>query len=143
MNLATLAFAAAATIVPPQPASFETVNLRMTVDSCTFVPGTIRVTMVSNVIRVTELFNNLLRTRHAAVVDVKLGALPARRPTRVQVLPAISSLTSRLEDLAFQVRDPSSPPASCAAARGLHGPLGTTRSNRGPGACRSSRARRT
>jgi len=110
MNLATLAFAAAATIVPPQPASFETVNLRMTVDSCTFVPGTIRVTMVSNVIRVTELFNNCFAPGTPQVVDVKLGALPAG-DYRVQVLPAISSLSQPLEDLAFQVRDPVQPPA--------------------------------
>ena len=111
MNLAAFAFAAAATIVPPQPTSFETVNLRMTVDSCTFVPASVRVTMVSNVISVTELFNNCFAPGTPQVVDVQLGALPAG-DYRVQVFPAIASVSQPLEDLTFKVRDPVQAPGS-------------------------------
>jgi hypothetical protein len=54
MNAVAIAAFAASALVPSQPTSFETVNLRMTVDSCTFVPSTVQVTQSSNVIRVTQ-----------------------------------------------------------------------------------------
>ena len=106
MNLAALAFAAAASIVPPQPTSFETVNLRMTVDSCAFVPETVRVTMNANVLRVTQNVNNCLVAGTPRVADVELGALPAG-DYRVELYMTPQASGTPVESLAFQVRDPA------------------------------------
>jgi hypothetical protein len=106
MNLTALAFAAAASVIPPQPTSFETVNLRMTVDSCTFVPETVRITMAANVVRVTQNVNNCLLPGTPRVADVQLGALPAG-DYRVELYMTPQPSGSPVESLAFQVRDPA------------------------------------
>jgi len=105
VSLAALAVAALASVVPPQPTAFETVNLRMTVDSCTFVPGTVRVTMSSGVIRVNQSLNNCFAAGTPQVVDVQLGALPAG-DYRVELYASPQTTQPPVEQLAFQVRDP-------------------------------------
>jgi hypothetical protein len=107
MNLVALAAFAASSLVPAQPTSFETVNLRMTVDSCAFVPATVRVSQQSNVIRVTQRLNNCLVPGTAQVADVRLGAFPSG-DYRVDVYAtADPSSSAPLESIAFQVRDPA------------------------------------
>jgi len=109
MNLAAIAFLASA-VVPAQPAAFETVNLRMTVDSCTFVPGTVRVTMSSNLIRVTQTLNNCFAPGTPQVADVQLGALPSG-DYRVELYATPQATGTPIEQLSFQVRDPVAAPS--------------------------------
>jgi len=109
MNLAAIAFLASA-VVPAQPTAFETVNLRMTVDSCTFVPGTVRVTMSSNLIRVTQTLNNCFAPGTPQVADVQLGALPSG-DYRVEVYATPQATGTPIEQLSFQVRDPVAAPS--------------------------------
>ena len=104
MSLATLAFLAA-TLVPAQPTSFETVVLRRTTDACNFNASTVRVTMSSNVISVDHDGNNCSPPGPPIVADVQLGRLPAGdyrvelyEPRRLSSVPA--------EVLFLQVRDP-------------------------------------
>lgn len=105
MNLLALAAFAASALVPAQPTSFETVNLRMTVDSCAFVPSTVRVSQQSNVIRVTQRLNNCLVAGTPQVVDVRLGAFPSG-DYRVELFASDPASGAPLESLSFQVRDP-------------------------------------
>jgi hypothetical protein len=104
MSLAAIAFIAY-TLVPEQPKSFETVNLRLTVDSCTFVPATVRVTMNSNVIRVTQSLNNCFAPGTPQIADVQLGALPSG-DYRVELYVTPQAIGTPAQTLAFQVRDP-------------------------------------
>jgi hypothetical protein len=119
MSLAAFAFAAIASVVPPQPTAFEVVNLRMTVDSCTFVPATVRVTMGSGVIRVTQSLNNCLAAGTPQVADVQLGALPAG-DYRVELYATPQAVGTPIESLAFQVRDPAEVATSPRPARPLN-----------------------
>ena len=105
MSLVAMAAFAASALVPAQPTSFETVNLRMTVDSCSFVPSTVRVTLVSNTFRVTQQLNNCFAPGTPLVADVELGALPAG-DYRVELYGSPSSMVPPIEMLSFQVRDP-------------------------------------
>ena len=105
MNIAAIAVFAASSLVPSQPNSFETVNLRMTVDSCTYVPSTVRVSQSSNVIRVIQQPNNCFAAGSPLVVDVRLGALPAG-DYRVEVYATSAASGPPAESLSFQVRDP-------------------------------------
>lgn len=97
---ATLALAAnlpalaASTIVPAQPSAFDPVNLRMTVDSCTFVPATVNVVAEGAVLKVTQHLNNCLQPGPEQVVDVRLGTL-APGDYRVEVYA-----TPRSDDVA-------------------------------------------
>ena len=105
MSLVAIAAFAASALVPAQPTSFETVNLRMTVDSCSFVPSAVRVTQSSNVIRVTQRLNNCFAPGTPQVADVQLGALPAG-DYRVELFATSSATGTPVETLSFQVRDP-------------------------------------
>jgi hypothetical protein len=106
MILAAIVFSAASALVPPQPTSFETVNLRMTVDSCAFSAPTVRVAQSQNVIRVTQHLNNCFAAGTPLAVDVRLGALPAG-DYRVEVFATDSASGTPTESLSFQVRDPA------------------------------------
>ena len=117
MNLAAIAFLASS-LVPPLPTSFETVNLRMNVDSCAFVPSTVRVTMSANVIRVTQALNNCFAPGTPQVADVQLGALPAG-DYRVEVYATGQPIGLPAEMLSFQVRDPAQIAIAPAAPRPL------------------------
>ena len=70
------AFAASSQISPLEPAEFDLVNLRMTVDSCAFAPETVSVTAAGNVIRVAHRPNNCFAPGEPRVVDIRLGAFP-------------------------------------------------------------------
>lgn len=117
MTLAAIAFLASA-LVPAQPTSFETVNLRMNVDSCAFVPATVRVTMSAGVIRVTQDLNNCFAPGTPQVADVQLGALPAG-DYRVELYATPQAGGTPIETLAFQVRDPVQAAVFPAPARPL------------------------
>ena len=103
---AALPALAASRIVPAQPTSFETVNLRMTVDSCAFVPSTVRVRAALNTLRVTQTLNNCLVAGTPEIVDVRLGALPAG-DYRIEVYGSTDIGLAPIETLAFQVREPA------------------------------------
>lgn len=107
MNLVALAAFAASALVPAQPTSFETVNLRMTVDSCAYSPSTVRVSQSSNVIRVTQRLNNCFAAGTPQPVDVRLGAFPSG-DYRVEIFVTPDPAASApVETLSFQVRDPA------------------------------------
>ena len=106
MSLLALAAFAASTLVPAQPTSYETVNLRMTVDSCAFSPSTVRVALAANVFRVTQRLNNCFAAGSPQIADVRLGAVPAG-DYRVEVFVTTDPTSSApVESLSFQVRDP-------------------------------------
>jgi hypothetical protein len=96
--------AAASRIVPAEPVAFQPVNLRMTVDSCTFVPGTVRVAAVGTTLRVTQQPNNCLVPGTPEIVDVRLGSL-APGDYRVEVFASPSASGTPVEALDFQVRN--------------------------------------
>jgi hypothetical protein len=106
MNALAIAAFAASTLVPSLPTSFETVNLRMTVDSCTFVPSTVQVSQSSNVIRVTQWLNNCFSPGTPQVADVRLGAFPAGSYRVELYATPDAAAAGPAETLAFEVRDP-------------------------------------
>jgi hypothetical protein len=104
MSLATLAFLAAS-LVPAQPTSFDTVVLRISTDACNFGADTVRVTMSANVIRVTRGGENCSPPGPPIMADVQLGALPAG-DYRVETHSVYDPAGPASETIAFQVRDP-------------------------------------
>lgn len=106
MSLIALAAFAASTLVPAQPTAFETVNLRMNVDTCEFSAGTVRVSQQSNVIRVTHTPAACSPPGAPGVADVQLGALPSG-DYRVEVYVTHPGESELVESLSFQVRDPA------------------------------------
>ena len=103
---AALPAVAASRLVPAQPTSFETVNLRMTVDSCTFNPSTVRVRAALNTLRVTQMLNACLLPGTPEIADVRLGALPAG-DYRVEIYASNDLDAAPIETLSFQVREPA------------------------------------
>ena len=95
---------AASRIVPALPTSFEPVNLRMTVDSCTFNPLSVLVRASLNTLRVTQLLNACLLPGNPEIVDVRLGSFPAG-DYRVEVYGTSDSNAAPLETLSFRVTD--------------------------------------
>jgi hypothetical protein len=104
MSLVAIAAFAASTIVPAQPTSFETVNLRMTLDSCGFDPSSVRVTLQSNVFRVHQDRALCSPPGPTVVADVRLGSLPAGDYFVERY--DFPGLPTEFELLSFQVRDP-------------------------------------
>ena len=100
--LAALPAAAASTLVPAQPSAFDPVNLRMTVDSCTFVPATVNVIADGAVLKVTQHLNNCLQPGTPRVVDVRLGTL-APGDYRVEVYATQRTDTAPVETIRFSV----------------------------------------
>lgn len=111
MSAATFALAAAlpafaaSRIVPAQPTAFELVNLRMTVDSCTFNPATVHVRASGSTLKVTQQPNACLLPGTPETVDVGLGALPAG-DYRVEVHASADGNGTPAETLAFTVSEP-------------------------------------
>ncbi len=104
-SFVAIATFAAAAIVPAQPTSFHLVNLRMPVDSCGFWPPSVRVTLESNMFRVTQDLGYCSPPGPTQIVDVRLGMLPAG-DYRVEVFDSHTPGRLPLDTLAFQVRDP-------------------------------------
>ena len=109
---ATFALAAAATqaaaqsrIVPATPTAFELVNLRMTVDSCAFVPATVHVRAAGNLIKVSHQPNACFAPGEPQVMDVRLGSLP-EGDYRVEVFASRDTDGPPAEALAFSVQEP-------------------------------------
>jgi hypothetical protein len=96
------AAAAASTLVPAQPSAFDPVDLRMTVDSCAFVPGTVNVTADGSVLKVTQHLNNCLQPGVPQVVDVRLGTLPAGE-YRVELYATQRTDVAPVETIRFSV----------------------------------------
>jgi hypothetical protein len=94
----------ASRVIPAQPAAFEPVTLRMTVDSCAFIPGSVRVRGAFNTLRVTQLLNECLVAGAAQVVDVRLGSLPPG-DYRVEVYATADLGDAPVETLGFNVQD--------------------------------------
>lgn len=94
--------AMAARIVPADPVAFQPVYLRMTVDSCAFVPGTVRVTAAGTTLKVTQQLNNCLVAGTPEVVDVRLGTL-AEGDYRVELYASPSTDAAPIETLFFRV----------------------------------------
>lgn len=103
---AALPAAAASRFIPAQPTAFETVNLRMAIDSCAFNPATVRVRSAINTLRVTQTLNACLLPGTPGVADVRLGALPAG-DYRVEVYGSNDLGAAPIETLSFQVREPA------------------------------------
>jgi len=93
---------AASEIVPREPSPFQDVNLRMVVDSCSFVPSTVRVAMVGDTLRVTQVLNQCFAPGTPLTVDVRLGSFPAGS-YRVELYPGSES-SGPPERLSFEVR---------------------------------------
>lgn len=101
---ALLAFSASASrIEPAQPIAFEAVNLRMTVDGCAFVPETVHVRAVGNVLKVTQQMNQCFAPGPVEIADVRLGSL-APGEYRVEVYSSPDAAGPPVETLAFEVR---------------------------------------
>jgi hypothetical protein len=96
------AFAAA--VAPENPYAFETVNLRMTVDSCAFDPGAVAVTMRGSHITIAARRNACLVAGVPTVVDIMLGAFPAGSYT-VSVHDNPNNFAPPYERAAFEVID--------------------------------------
>lgn len=94
----------AARIVPAHPVAFEPVALRMTVDSCAFAPGTVRVRATGGTLAVTQHLNQCLRPGEPEVVDVRLGAL-APGEYRVELFASPDAGQRPVETLAFRVSE--------------------------------------
>ena len=94
--------AAASQIVPAQPLPFATVNLRTVVDSCSFVPSTVRVTAAGDTLRVTQVMNQCFAPGTPLTVDIRLGALP-EGSYRVELYAGPVS-GAPIERLSFEVR---------------------------------------
>ena len=110
---ATFALAAAASqalaqsrVVPAQPTAFELVNLRMTVDSCSFVPSTVHVRAAGNVLKVTHQPVYCFAAGEPQLLDVQLGALAAG-DYRVEVFASRDTDGPPAETLAFTVSEPA------------------------------------
>jgi hypothetical protein len=102
--LAALPAAAASRIVPAAPSSFELVNLRMEVDSCAFVPSTVRVRAEGSTLKVTQQLNQCLVAGTPGIADVQLGSLaPGRYRVEVYATPTID--VAPIETLAFEVTE--------------------------------------
>jgi hypothetical protein len=107
LALAALLLATAAhasTLVPSQPVAFEPVNLRMTVDGCVFVPESVRVRAVGNVLKVTQHQNNCLVPGPVEIADVRLGSL-AVGEYRVEVYGNQDASGTPAETLTFAVHE--------------------------------------
>ena len=97
---------AASRVVPAQPTAFERVELRMTVDSCAFVPATVHVRLAGNAIKVSHQPNNCLLPAEPRVMDIGLGALPAG-DYRVEIFASRNTDGPPAETLAFTVAEPA------------------------------------
>lgn len=75
LALAALPAFAASQISPAEPYEFDLVNVRMTVDSCAFVPETVSVTAAGGVFRLTHRPNQCLLPGEPRIVDIRLGSL--------------------------------------------------------------------
>ena len=98
---------AASQIVPREPLPFQSVNLRMVVDSCAFVPSTVRVNMAGDTLRVTQVMNQCFAPGTPMTVDVLLGTFPIGS-YRVELYPG-SETSATPERLSFEVRGVAEP----------------------------------
>ena len=103
--LLLLALPAAATsqVVPAEPLVLEPVDLRMEVDSCTFVPSSVRVRASGSTLRVTQQLNACLQPGTPRNYDVRLGSFPAG-DYRVEVYGTQDASGVPIETLSFSVR---------------------------------------
>ena len=108
---------AASQIVPAQPLPFATVSLRTVVDSCTFIPSTVRVTAAGDTLRVAQVMNQCFAPGTPMTVDIRLGSFP-EGSYRVELYAGAESGTP-IERLSFEVRGPVEPAVFPPATRPL------------------------
>jgi hypothetical protein len=101
---AALPAAAASTIVPAHPTAQQAVELRLSVDSCSFNPATVQVSASGSTLRLTQRLNNCLVPGTAKLYDVRLGNFPAG-DYRVEVYSTATSTGTPTETLSFTVSD--------------------------------------
>jgi hypothetical protein len=104
--LAALPALASSTIQPPEPYAFDPINLRMTVDSCTFAPesAVVRAGASGNVIRVIHFPRQCVLPGEPLVVDIRLGSLPPG-DWAVEVYEGADPLLPYTERIPFTVSD--------------------------------------
>ena len=105
--LAPVHASAASQIIPAEPLPFETVNLRLFTDLCTFSPSEVRVNMVGDTVRVTEAPIACSPPGAPATVDIRLGAFPMGS-YRVELVQGSDDRPVR-ERLSFAVRGLAEP----------------------------------
>lgn len=96
--------AAASTIVPSTPVAQQAVELRLTVDSCTFDPSSVQVSASGATLRVTQRLNNCLVAGTPKPFDVRLGSFPAG-DYRVEVYGTPTPTGTPAESLSFAVKN--------------------------------------
>jgi hypothetical protein len=96
--------ASASRIVPAQPSAFERVNLRLTTDSCAFVPASVSVRAEGNTIKVTQQLNQCFQAGTPGLADVQLGVLPPGQ-YRVEVYASTRTDVAPAETLSFTVTE--------------------------------------
>lgn len=94
--------AAASTIVPPTPGAQQAVDLRLTVDSCTFNPDTVVVSASGTTLRVIQRLNNCFSPGTPRTYDVRLGNFPVG-DYRVEVYNTAPATGTPVETLSFHV----------------------------------------
>ena len=103
LAFASAATAAASTIVPPQPSALQPVDVRMTVDSCTYTAGTVHVTASGTTLRLTQYLRACFAAGTPQVVDVRLGAFPAG-DYRLEIYASVEATGTPSETVAFTVK---------------------------------------
>jgi hypothetical protein len=101
---ALAASAAAFSVVPAEPSSFDPVNLRMSVDACAFVPSTVHVSLSANTFHVTQQPNFCLVAGATEIADVRLGTLPPGE-YRVELYGGPQATGTPVQALSFEVRE--------------------------------------
>jgi hypothetical protein len=101
-SLLSLPSLAASQISPANPAEFDPVNLRMTVDSCAFAADSVSVTAAGNTFRVAHRMNACFAPGEPRVVDIRLGTLPVGN-WNVEVYPGGDPTAPPSERISFSV----------------------------------------
>lgn len=92
-------------VVPAQPAAFERVNVRLTVDDCVFNPDSVRVSSEQGLTQISMTWRACFAPGSTKVVDIQVGAFAAgTQRVHVVVNPPAGQLgPSRLWPVEFSV----------------------------------------
>jgi hypothetical protein len=94
-------------VVPAQPAPFERVDVRLTVDDCVFNPDSVRVSAVDGITQIAMTWRACLLPGPTKIVNIQVGAF-AEGQYRVDVVvnPPVGLGPSRVWPLKFTVAAP-------------------------------------
>ena len=91
-------------VVPAQPAPFENVNVRLTVDDCAFNPDSVRVSAEQAYTQISMSPRACLLVGPTKVVDIQIGAFAAgKQQVAIVVNPTVGLGPSRLWTVNFEV----------------------------------------